>query len=62
MSVQKALSLKAQQLSALPAFVAELTELEVLDADQNVLTELPAWIGQLTHLKSLSVYSNHLLS
>jgi Leucine-rich repeat (LRR) protein len=42
MSVQQALSLKAQQLSALPAFVAELTELEVLDADQNVLTELPA--------------------
>ena len=45
---------------ALPAEIRQLSQLEVLDASDNVMTGLPAEIGQLKNLKTLDVSNNQL--
>lgn len=54
------LSLAFHRLSALPAEVGELTDLETLNLSGNELTVLPPEIGQLTRLKSLLLNGNRL--
>ncbi|MEM9117305.1 MAG: COR domain-containing protein, partial [Cyanobacteria bacterium P01_F01_bin.56] len=50
----------ANQLSALPAEIGQLTNLQQLDLSANQLSALPAEIGQLTNLQQLDLSANQL--
>jgi hypothetical protein len=54
------LDLKGLGLTALPAELGQLTNLERLDVSDNRLTALPAEVGQLTNLRELNLWSNRL--
>jgi hypothetical protein len=54
------LDLSGNQLTALPAEVAQLKNLKVLKLRSNLLTELPAEIGLLSSLTELDLSHNHL--
>ena len=54
------MDLSLQQLTKLPEFIGELTQLEILDVSNNQLTTLPESIGQLTRLQTLYIDDNQL--
>jgi len=54
-----ALDLRESQLSALPAEIGQLTNLQSLDLSHNQLRELPTKIGQLTNLEWLDLAGNY---
>jgi internalin A len=54
------LDLSRLELSALPAAIGQLTQLQVLNLSRNQLSTLPAAIGQLTQLQVLDLHRNQL--
>jgi internalin A len=54
------LSLSGRDLTALPEWLGQLTQLQSLDLSNNQLTALPEWLGQLTQLQSLDLWANQL--
>ena len=53
-------SLVDQELTSVPGWIRDLTELTTLDLDGNKLSTLPEWLGDLTGLTTLDLGGNAL--
>jgi hypothetical protein len=56
------LNLSGLELSALPAALGQLRQLQSLNLYHNQMSALPEWVGQLTQLQSLNLSDNQLTS
>ena len=54
------LDLSQSELTNLPSYIRQRTNLQELNLFGNQLTELPDWIGELTNLTTLDLYANEL--
>ena len=61
-SLVRTLQLQCNQITVLPDWVGQLTELEELHLAHNQLASLPASIGRLSKLRKLSINHNQLTS
>jgi len=58
----KQLKVNQKELSSLPDSFRFLSQVEFLDASENLLTELPDWISEWHSLKELNVKNNQIVS
>jgi hypothetical protein len=56
----QSLGIGGNQLTTLPEWLGQLTQLQSLDLFDNRLMTLPEWLGQLTQLQSLGIGGNQL--
>jgi Leucine-rich repeat (LRR) protein len=54
------LDLSYENLTVLPEYIGQLTQLQYLNLSQNRLTQLPESLGQLIQLQYLNLSYNHL--